>query len=517
MLQQNAANELSNERKTMQRLNVSERVSIPTFHTPRHQMKKIKRLFDGMPRRTLFNTGTLLIGGLLFSAAFAFADGQNNTQTVVGSDIIMPYDGYLMIDSAPITGIRTIKFDLYQDATGGNVVWTETQTVNLYNGRFSVGLGSGTSLTSTILDAEKLYLAMTIVETDAQGNAVEIALAGRQAIEPAPFAAWSANSADFNVAGALTVAGNAQVNTLGVTGAATVGSTLGVSGKATLDSAEVTNNFEVKGQTNLGNGYTADRTYITGVDNNGTTAALIIDSDNGAQKLLVDGAEIDTLHNGGLFLQNNVDTDVNVMSDLTVDGMIKPGYVTWDGTDVGDGLAAIANDNNVYKALMVVGNNSATGNDRQIKMYDDVIINKELTAPDINVTDDLTVTDDVVAGNVYYQPDCPGSPTLEISNTSRRARMCVYTVGGGSNSDQDGTAARCWNNHGAQLCTVAQMHIAVSKGLSLTTNLWLADRTNDDEAILTNRTGTYNYNFDTTANPTSNFDGGYCCIVLHGQ
>ena len=61
------------------------------------------------------------------------------------------------------------------------------------------------------------------------------------------------------------------------------------------------------------------------------------------------------------------------------------------------------------------------------------------------------------------------------------------------------------------------MHIAVSKGLSLTTNLWLADRTNDDEAILTNRTGTYNYNFDTTANPTSNFDGGYCCIVLHGQ
>ena len=87
--------------------------------------------------------------------------------------------------------------ELWDAATGGNSVWTETQTVNLYNGRFSVGLGSATSLTSTILDAEKIRLSMTVIDTDSQGNPVEVELSGRQAIEPAPFAAWSMNSASM--------------------------------------------------------------------------------------------------------------------------------------------------------------------------------------------------------------------------------------------------------------------------------------------------------------------------------
>ena len=44
------------------------------------------------------------------------ADGLNDTQTVLGSNLIMPYDGYMMVDSAPITGTRTIKFELFQAA-----------------------------------------------------------------------------------------------------------------------------------------------------------------------------------------------------------------------------------------------------------------------------------------------------------------------------------------------------------------------------------------------------------------
>ena len=141
-------------------------------------MKNLQFTFV-VPAKLAYGIACVFAGGLLFTAAGAMADGLTSTQSVVGSDIIMPYDGYLMVDSAPLTGVRTIKFDLYQDATGGTVVWTETQTVNLYNGRFSVGLGSGTSLTSTILDAEKLYLAMNVVETDAQGNSIEIELSGR--------------------------------------------------------------------------------------------------------------------------------------------------------------------------------------------------------------------------------------------------------------------------------------------------------------------------------------------------
>ena len=94
--------------------------------------------------------------------------------------------------------------------------------------------------------------------------------------------------------------------------------------------------------------------------------------------------------------------------------------------------------------------------------------------------------------------------------------MCVYTVGGGSNSDQDGIANRCWNNHGAELCTVSQMHIAVANGLSITEFYWLADRTADDRGIRTNTSGS-TYNFDGEDDVTDNYNGGYCCTVLHGQ
>lgn len=83
---------------------------------------------------------------MLFSAAGALADGDYGTQTVVGSDLILPYDGYMMVDSTPLTGTRTIKFELFEASSGGAAVWTEEQPVQLYNGRFSVGLGTATSL-----------------------------------------------------------------------------------------------------------------------------------------------------------------------------------------------------------------------------------------------------------------------------------------------------------------------------------------------------------------------------------
>ena len=47
----------------------------------------------------------------------------------------------------------------------------------------------------------------------------------------------------------------------------------------------------------------------TGTDNNGTTAPLRIISGNGAQRMLIDGNDIDALADG-LFLNNNTDQDV---------------------------------------------------------------------------------------------------------------------------------------------------------------------------------------------------------------
>ena len=84
-----------------------------------------------LAKHTIRNLVLMFVGGSILNAALATADGQRSTQSVLGSDLIMPYDGYLMLDSAPLTGVRTIKFDLYQTPMGGNAVWTESQTVNL--------------------------------------------------------------------------------------------------------------------------------------------------------------------------------------------------------------------------------------------------------------------------------------------------------------------------------------------------------------------------------------------------
>ena len=365
-----------------------------------------------LARKTLLSLASMIIGAGVLSATLAVADGQRSTQSVLGSDIIMPYDGYLMVDATPITGVRTIKFDLYQSPTGGNAVWTESQTVNLYNGRFSVGLGSATSLTDTILDAEKLYLSMTIVESDAQGNVVEIPLAGRQSIEPAPFAAWAANSADKQVAGNLDVAGNATVaGSATVTGATNVGS-LSVAGTSAL-TGDVTaaGKLTVNGDTQLGNN-NQDRVQITGRENDGSVAALRIADGSGA--LLMDANELDSTNT--LQLNTNSGNSVEVgggfitRGNHTAYGKYLPKYSNWNGT-VGDGDASIVNDNGSHKALMIHGNKSADGTTRVVRLWDKLEVRGELTAIG-NVTlgdatsDTTTVSGDLtVNGNLKSWPE----------------------------------------------------------------------------------------------------------------
>jgi cytoskeletal protein CcmA (bactofilin family) len=347
----------------------------------------------------IFNTGTLLAGGLIFSVTSALADGSTATQSVVGTDLIMPYDGYLMVDSAPLTGTKTIKFDLYQDATGGTAVWTETQTVNLYNGRFSVGLGSATSLTSTILDAEKLYLAMSIVETDAQGNPVEVELSGRQSIEPAPFAAWAANSADLNVDGALDVAGNAQVGSLGVTGAASAGS-LSVTGTSTLTGVvSAKSDLNVDGNTQLGDTASQDKVQIYGLENDGATAALRIA--DGTTALLLDGNEIDS----GNTLQLNVNSGNNVQVG---------------GTLVVDGDVNLADDADIYDVDVING-------------YNDI----RFRANSGDTSDDMKLTS---AGHleVYNNLEVDGAVTLGNNSSDTTTVKGSLTVEGGLNTWPEG-------------------------------------------------------------------------------
>ncbi|GAB5536804.1 MAG: hypothetical protein Rubg2KO_30530 [Rubricoccaceae bacterium] len=92
---------------------------------------------------------------------------------------LIPYQGVLEDSGTPVTTSTSLVFTLYDAASGGTAVWTETQglTPNA-DGHFSVNLGSKTAFTSTVFDAA-VWLEVTVGGT---------ALGPRTALGAAPFA-----------------------------------------------------------------------------------------------------------------------------------------------------------------------------------------------------------------------------------------------------------------------------------------------------------------------------------------
>lgn len=57
------------------------------------------------------------------------------------------YQGYLTDTAgAPVDGAVSMTFSLYDTATAGTALWTETQTVTVSNGIYSVNFGEVTSI-----------------------------------------------------------------------------------------------------------------------------------------------------------------------------------------------------------------------------------------------------------------------------------------------------------------------------------------------------------------------------------
>ena len=68
-------------------------------------------------------------------------------------------------EGAPINGPASILFSIYDDSTSGTLLWSETQTVTITDGIFSVLLGSGTPIPYSVFDDSLTYLELT-VESD---------------------------------------------------------------------------------------------------------------------------------------------------------------------------------------------------------------------------------------------------------------------------------------------------------------------------------------------------------------
>ena len=91
------------------------------------------------------------------------------------------YQGYLKnTDGTPVSTMVNVTFRLYAESSGGTPIWQETIGVTPANGIYSVILGSGTALDSSLFDSKSLYLGVQV--------ASEAEMSPRQQITSVPYA-----------------------------------------------------------------------------------------------------------------------------------------------------------------------------------------------------------------------------------------------------------------------------------------------------------------------------------------
>jgi hypothetical protein len=85
---------------------------------------------------------------------------------------------------------------------------------------------------------------------------------------------------------------------------------------------------------------------------------------------------------------------------------LTPNYSSWATYGTGDGGAAVYNDNNAYRTLMIVGNNSAGGN-RRVGIWDHLTVNGNIS---------ITGNNTQINGVNYYWPGAQGGANTSLIN-----------------------------------------------------------------------------------------------------
>lgn len=76
---------------------------------------------------------------------------------------VMSYQGKLNDRQGnPINGSKTMTFTIYDAPSGGNALWTETQSVTIVNGIFNVELGNVTPLSANVFAPDNIYLGLRV-------------------------------------------------------------------------------------------------------------------------------------------------------------------------------------------------------------------------------------------------------------------------------------------------------------------------------------------------------------------
>lgn len=124
------------------------------------------------------------VGALLALGLTAYSYAQ-----VAGSAVprLLPYQGSLAQNGAPVTGPVDLSFSLYDSPTGGALLWgPETHSgVLASRGRVSVVLGAITPISDSVWDSADRYIAVSVAGQQ---------LTGRQRILSAPNAIQAARA-----------------------------------------------------------------------------------------------------------------------------------------------------------------------------------------------------------------------------------------------------------------------------------------------------------------------------------
>ena len=121
---------------------------------------------------------------------------------------------------AGVAGSQSLVYRIYDSATGGTAIWTETLTVTLDDGYFSTQLGSTTPLTPAVFAGRTRFLGVT-VGTDPE-------MTPREPIGSVPFALVAGNVTGDITPTSITVGGTQIVDSTG----RWVGASSGPSGPA---------------------------------------------------------------------------------------------------------------------------------------------------------------------------------------------------------------------------------------------------------------------------------------------
>ncbi|NOY90944.1 MAG: hypothetical protein GXP55_06995 [Deltaproteobacteria bacterium] len=137
---------------------------------------------------------------LVLAGAVAVAAGFFGSSASAQAPALIPIQGVLTDDAGtPVDGDTTVQFSLYAGDLGGSPLYTETQTVAVAAGLFSIYLGDVTALELTIFRDNSVWLGVSI------DGGVE--LSPRVQFATTPYAGYAAFAGDATTVGGVGAAG----------------------------------------------------------------------------------------------------------------------------------------------------------------------------------------------------------------------------------------------------------------------------------------------------------------------